>query len=336
MKLHRDLGITQKTACFMQQRIREAFAAEGPQVMFEGPVEVDETCMGGNARNLHAAKRADLTGRGGVDKTPVVGIKDRATGKVVDAVDGVTLRGFVDDRITPERTTRELFCELAKPDREGFSQVVKVEEFVGEYERLKMNNRMKKANRFQKQQQDVDEDIVIDDFSNSLEKKGKRPKRPEGKVPKALFLIKHACLGIVGATLGLSVLYILTDVVHLFPGSFSSLLYRSSGESYTDLHSPTSVEVTCSEDGKILTVSWEPVAASNSSNTTGFWVRESGNQKVIIEEVRFGTTSATVDATPGEQYSFTVASYLVEGDRTTEMVATSQQGTTTCPSPNSN
>ena len=36
----RRLGITQKTAWFMQQRIREAFAAEGDAVMMEGPVEV--------------------------------------------------------------------------------------------------------------------------------------------------------------------------------------------------------------------------------------------------------------------------------------------------------
>ena len=49
MKLHRDLGVTQKTAWFMQQRIREAFRAEGPMV-FAGPVEVDETYFGGRKR----------------------------------------------------------------------------------------------------------------------------------------------------------------------------------------------------------------------------------------------------------------------------------------------
>ena len=102
MKLHRDLGVTQKTAWFMQQRIREAFAAEGPGAVFEGPVEVDETYVGGKAKNMHAkARREKITGRGSMDKTPVVGIKDRATNKVaakvVDAVDGPTLRGFVDE-----------------------------------------------------------------------------------------------------------------------------------------------------------------------------------------------------------------------------------------------
>lgn len=46
MKLHRDIGVTQKTAWYMQQRIREAFAHVGPLV-FAGPVEVDETSIGG-------------------------------------------------------------------------------------------------------------------------------------------------------------------------------------------------------------------------------------------------------------------------------------------------
>lgn len=40
MKLHRDLGVTQKTAWFMQQRIREAFASEGP--VFMGPDDLFE------------------------------------------------------------------------------------------------------------------------------------------------------------------------------------------------------------------------------------------------------------------------------------------------------
>ena len=47
MKLHRDLGVTQKTAWYMLQRIREAFVYEGPEVKFDGPVEVDESFFGG-------------------------------------------------------------------------------------------------------------------------------------------------------------------------------------------------------------------------------------------------------------------------------------------------
>ena len=92
MKLHRDLGITQKTAWFMQQRIREAFKAEGPMI-FIGPIEVDETYFGGK-------KNRKTPGRGPVGKTAVVGAKDRATGqvtaRVIDHPDKETLQGFVE------------------------------------------------------------------------------------------------------------------------------------------------------------------------------------------------------------------------------------------------
>ena len=87
----------QKTAWFMQQRIREAFRAEGPMV-FAGPVEVDETYFGGREKNKHASKKL-RAGRGTVGKTAVVGAKDRATNqvaaRVVDATDKKTLQGFV-------------------------------------------------------------------------------------------------------------------------------------------------------------------------------------------------------------------------------------------------
>ena len=49
MKLHRDLGISQKSAWFMAHRIRQAMADSGS--LFSGPVEVDETFVGGRERN---------------------------------------------------------------------------------------------------------------------------------------------------------------------------------------------------------------------------------------------------------------------------------------------
>ncbi len=100
MKLHRDLGVTQKTAWFLAHRIRKALSTEG-EACFAGPVEVDETYVGGKRKNMSQAKRKRLTGRGPVGKTAVVGVKDRETNqvaaKVVTSTDAETLQGFVQD-----------------------------------------------------------------------------------------------------------------------------------------------------------------------------------------------------------------------------------------------
>ena len=106
MKLHRDLGISQKSAWFMLHRLREAWGDEGG-APFKGPIEADETYMGGRRRNMSNARRKELsgTGRGAVGKTAVVGAKDRATNKVaarvVDATDKRTLQGFVSRHAGP-------------------------------------------------------------------------------------------------------------------------------------------------------------------------------------------------------------------------------------------
>ncbi|MCY4108220.1 MAG: IS1595 family transposase [Chloroflexi bacterium] len=99
MKLHRDVGVSQKTAWHMAHRIRKAWQTDAP--VFAGPVESDETFVGGLESNKHADKKLNA-GRGPVGKAAVVGVKDRATNKVsaapVEATDARTLQGFVLDR----------------------------------------------------------------------------------------------------------------------------------------------------------------------------------------------------------------------------------------------
>ena len=106
MKLHRDIGVSYKTAWFLLHRIREAFTATGPIIM-DGPVEVDETYIGGLEKNKHAKDKLNA-GWGPVGKTAVVGAKDRETGKV--AAIRINLRIALvrcDDETIPVGTVEE-------------------------------------------------------------------------------------------------------------------------------------------------------------------------------------------------------------------------------------
>lgn len=81
-QLARDLGVTQKTAWFMLQRIRNCYGMENEGEL-NGEVEVDETYVGGKNKNRHAGKKVRSSqGRSVKDKAPVLGMVER-NGKLV-------------------------------------------------------------------------------------------------------------------------------------------------------------------------------------------------------------------------------------------------------------
>ncbi|MDE0208792.1 MAG: IS1595 family transposase [Boseongicola sp.] len=105
MKLYREVGIRQATAWFLMQRIREGFM-EGNGEPFPGPVEADETFIGGKFKNMHADKRREARQKPDMGKTIVAGVKDRpskrVSARVVESTEAATLHPFVTERTTED------------------------------------------------------------------------------------------------------------------------------------------------------------------------------------------------------------------------------------------
>lgn len=77
-ELARDIDVTQRTAWFMLHRLRLVMQTRSFSKPLGGEVEVDETFIGGKARNMHKAERErKITGTGGKDKTVVFGMVER-------------------------------------------------------------------------------------------------------------------------------------------------------------------------------------------------------------------------------------------------------------------
>ena len=97
-EIHRDLKVTQKTAWFMLHRIRLAAHSETFEKL-SGEIEVDESFIGGKARNMHADKRREkITGTGGMGKVAVMGLLER--------------HGKVHTRIVPNVRKKRLQAEV--------------------------------------------------------------------------------------------------------------------------------------------------------------------------------------------------------------------------------
>lgn len=94
LQLGRDLDITQKSAWFMLQRIRNCFGIENDNQL-DNEVEADETYVGGKNKNRHGNKKVEASqGRSAKDKTPVLGMVERngkLNAKTVTNVQSATL-----------------------------------------------------------------------------------------------------------------------------------------------------------------------------------------------------------------------------------------------------
>ena len=122
-EIHRGIGVTQKTAWFMDHRIRLALRT-GSLEKATGHVEADETFIGGKARNMHVDKRdRRITGTGGKDKTAVLGILERG--------------GNVRTMVIPDRKKTTLQPEIKKHVEAGaalYSDALKsYDGLAGEY-----------------------------------------------------------------------------------------------------------------------------------------------------------------------------------------------------------
>jgi transposase-like protein len=99
-EIHRALGVTQKTAWFLLHRIRLAMQ-QGTWEKLSGEVEVNETYIGGKAKNMHKGKR-QVAGRGTVGKAIVMGLLARTSEQKLSQVQTKVVPNTKKETLLPE------------------------------------------------------------------------------------------------------------------------------------------------------------------------------------------------------------------------------------------
>lgn len=107
VELSNRIGVSQKTAWFINHRIRTMLSDTQPELL-DGMVEIDESYVGGKNKNRHKDKKIEGSqGRSAADKTPVVGLVERG-GRVITFVtqntDAETLHQIIDNNVADGAT----------------------------------------------------------------------------------------------------------------------------------------------------------------------------------------------------------------------------------------
>ena len=134
-ELHRQLGITYKSAWHMAHRIRLAMERPPLSDKLSGTVEADETYIGGKAKNMHRSKRESA---GALAKIPVVTLVERngeARSKVMDRVTGETVGEMLQEHVEAHAALMTDSSPVYTQPGKGFASHETVNHAEGEYVR---------------------------------------------------------------------------------------------------------------------------------------------------------------------------------------------------------